>query len=244
MTTRQKGNIWKQFKVFYTKEIRKKGENGELVTDTRRSGRAKSGVSAEDLQLLHERLEEHTAEQFQRDLRIEEKLHSAMSVISDGTQRQAHSQLNHRFIPGLITASDQYTTSQLGSNDNTLQYQRAIQEHKQQNERQAERIRALEAQLGSGSNNNQCTTVTDHKVKHTDRSGKHWYQIVLYCYKCGFNWTHSSGNCNKKKAGHKDDATSANKMGGSTDKCDKINWWVKPGRPGRNETVFQQNKPE
>ena len=52
------------------------------------------------------------------------------------------------------------------------------------------------------------------------KKGKRRLDTSKYCWSCGA-WNHLGKDCFRKKPGHKDDATFANKMGGSTYYCRK-----------------------
>ena len=182
-------------------------------------------------------------------------LHAAQVKVDEmsraGSQCYSANQPVGGSAPPLVETLDQGATSRLGSNDNnTLQCQRALQEARAQSEQKDERIRKLEAQLNSSSlssNGTQCTPATD--VNHKDKDGNIWWQVIFYCYKCGCNWNHSSGNCTKKADGHKDAAAAANCMGGNTTGQGRLNWWVKlpkwvNGQRGRGGSEFKENKPE
>ena len=80
-----------------------------------------------------------------------------------------------------------------------------------------ERMEAFETQAHNRTSKNQPRTspVTDVPFWELTTNKFH------YCWSCGNNPTHPSSNCTQKKEGHKDEATYANRMGGSTKRIPK-----------------------
>lgn len=228
----QPSEVWKQFKIFHTDEIRKKEEDGELVLETRRTGRAKSATSAEDLQVLQDQVDEQAAEQHACSVRMEERL-EALSVASEASRCQAPAPAP---IPALVQTSSSGVSPSVLSDAQTQHHQAKI-------DQQAEEIRRLRAAARVPSTTPPASGVGGHAkstpVTCIDANGDNWKQIIGCCWSHGGSHSHCSGNCEKKKQGHQVTATFNNQLGGSTKLNNKKGWWLR-----MKDHHVQQNKPE
>jgi hypothetical protein len=87
----------------------------------------------------------------------------------------------------------------------------------------AKLVKALEANkqrqvTTTGGRSNTTTRGRASTTTNGDRERSQKTPGPHYCFKCGSNVWHTSARCWSKKAGHQDEATEENKMGGSTQK--------------------------
>ena len=187
--------VWIAFKGYYVDKLAQLDKDGLIKSG--RSNNSANSVTEERFKILEERLDEQEADMY----KIDGKMDSALSVVTEARYR----------VPDMVrTDTGSGTLSRLDSHNQSTRLFQSLQEYKARADRQEQRIRELQTQLGQQS----LTKQPCIPVKRTDNNGTMWKQLIFYCWTHGCSHSHDSGSCTSQKPGHQSAATLENRMNG------------------------------